>query len=82
MRERPWFRARYAPGTAARTVPFTVGRTGDLDENAPAEALTRPAIRHESPRTILVTTADGDPAAIIADQPVMEFRVITDSDAR
>ncbi|MFI7229618.1 amino acid adenylation domain-containing protein [Nonomuraea angiospora] len=78
MQERLWFLEQYAPGTAAYTVPFAVRLTGELDENALARALTELTRRHESLRTSLVTTPDGRPEAVIAEEPVVEFRVTGD----
>ncbi|MET7331149.1 amino acid adenylation domain-containing protein [Nonomuraea sp. NPDC005650] len=78
MQERLWFLEQYAPGTAAYTVPFAVRLTGELDENALARALTELTRRHESLRTILVTTPDGRPEAVVAEEPVVEFRVTDD----
>ncbi|MGP3963226.1 non-ribosomal peptide synthetase/MFS transporter [Nonomuraea sp. 3N208] len=78
MQERLWFLEQYAPGTAAYTVPFAVRLTGELDENALAGALTELTRRHESLRTSLVTTPDGRPEVVIAEEPVVEFRVTGD----
>ncbi|MGP3918213.1 non-ribosomal peptide synthetase/MFS transporter [Nonomuraea sp. 10N515B] len=78
MQERLWFLDQYAPGTAAYTVPFAVRLTGELDENALARALTELTRRHESLRTSLVTTPDGRPEVVIAEEPVVEFRVTAD----
>ncbi|WP_327583586.1 amino acid adenylation domain-containing protein [Nonomuraea sp. NBC_00507] len=78
MQERLWFLDQYAPGTAAYTVPFAVKLTGELDENALARALTELTRRHESLRTSLVTTPDGHPEVVIAEEPVVEFRVTAD----
>ncbi|MEV4102645.1 amino acid adenylation domain-containing protein [Nonomuraea sp. NPDC049649] len=78
MQERLWFLEQYAPGTSAYTVPFAVRLTGDLDENALAGALTELTRRHESLRTSLVTTPDGRPEVVIAEEPIVEFRVTGD----
>ncbi|RVX39027.1 amino acid adenylation domain-containing protein [Nonomuraea polychroma] len=78
MQERLWFLEQYAPGTAAYTVPFAARLTGELDENALVRALTELTRRHESLRTSLVTTPDGRPETMIAEEPVVEFRVTAD----
>ncbi|MFS1303916.1 amino acid adenylation domain-containing protein [Streptosporangium longisporum] len=66
--ERLWFMDRFAPGTAAYTIPMTLRLRGRLDVAALERAVAKVVARHESLRTLFPSDEDGRPSAVVQER--------------